>query len=819
MSSKQPYCCIGGPSLSKQYTRYTPYEPQKRPDAIALGSDGENNPFYFVDVVGTVSTGQTGNLEVVKRLTSPGHLRGETNNLELGSTCSSDTTTGRPTWSLSAKDIPASARKIYCILQGRKPGFYFDWPGAEQQVRGFRDGLYISFPRGSKKAALTPANAEAAIRDAVTYMNHTFETCQYGCGGKCRLLAVDMAVKADPGQVIPPEHREEKRDRNMCRFCGKRPKANNERLCATCISGPDVVDAIRICAEEHGLVAEQAHVLGLIARGYNVFFTGAAGTGKTKIVEAARAFFRHKDRTVDVRIVAPTGIAALAAHGTTIHTYAGWTAKLSQSSLTCLRDQAHRTRIWKRFNDTEVLIIEEISMVESDTLTRLSAMMESASREPHGPRPFGGVQVIICGDFYQLPPVLPFRSCLECGLVGEKLHNGVFQCQHGDRQDEEKWAFQSPAWAALQLVNVELKHVHRQADAVFTRILRNVRLGVELTDDEENALLNYNEHLDHDAAIKLMPHRKVVDSINAYHMDQLQAIPRKYRCIDAFDRQPRHTEYLDLDASEQLKDHRYPHELELKTGMKVLLTANLDLPAGLANGSSGTIIGFVPMRSYETALSPLATKRPQEDEEEEEEEDHHHQTFPPAGSHHAHQQIMTSRFRAAQSPHQWYPIVKFLSPNNSQNLTRVIPAHCSITELGEDSPYSLLSRTQIPLIAGWAITIHKSQGMTLDQVVVNLDQCFAPGHAYVALSRARSLRTMAVQTLPAPRQMRADETVKGFMERTFGGDGERRGKEEQEEGGVEAEDYYCYYSCEEVKKEEGKEEEDCKIKVEECEEV
>lgn len=96
--------------------------------------------------------------------------------------------------------------------------------------------------------------------------------------------------------------------------------------------------------------------------------------------------------------------------------------------------------------------------------------------------------------------------------------------------------------------------------------------------------------------------------------------------------------------------------------------------------------------------------------------------------------------------------------------------------------------------------------MTLDQVVVNLDQCFAPGHAYVALSRARSLHTMAVQTLPAPSQMRADETVKGFMERTFG---ERRGKEEQEEGGVKAEeDYYYFSSCEEVKKEEGKEEED-----------
>lgn len=75
---------------------------------------------------------------------------------------------------------------------------------------------------------------------------------------------------------------------------------------------------------------------------------------------------------------------------------------------------------------------------------------------------------------------------------------------------------------------------------------------------------------------------------------------------------------------------------------------------------------------------------------------------------------------------------------------------------------------------------------------------------------------MAVQTLPAPRQMRADETVKGFMERMFG---EGRGKEEQEEGGVKGEDYDYYYSCEGVKKEEGKGEEDCKIKVEECEEV
>ncbi|CZT17901.1 uncharacterized protein RCC_03738 [Ramularia collo-cygni] len=226
----------------------------------------------------------------------------------------------------------------------------------------------------------------------------------------------------------------------------------------------------------------------------------------------------------------------------------------------------------------------------------------------------------------------------------------------------------------------------------------------------------------------------------------------RYQSVDHFHWEKHHPEYQDRKITASLSQHRYQDELELKQGMKVLLVANLDQERGLVNGSSGKIIGFEEMtdaklprakrKANDTSLDgePLIT--------------HKHKRY-------AQERVREFKYQSKES--QLWPIVRF-----TNGVERVIYAHCSITELGTTEPFSLLSKTQIPLIAGWAITIHKSQGMTLDNVVVTLGECFAPGQAYVALSRSKSLSTMIVQSLPSQRNLQPDPDVKSFMDKTFG---------------------------------------------------
>lgn len=127
-----------------------------------------------------------------------------------------------------------------------------------------------------------------------------------------------------------------------------------------------------------------------MAQGRNCFFTGAAGTGKSRVVEAIVTYLKRIE--LEAKVVAPTGMAALNVYGTTLHMYAGWTVKLAQSSLEDLSRVAHEKKVRRRFEDTDVLIIDEVSMVESNMLTRLSHMMQTSLRDTT--LPFGGVQIV-----------------------------------------------------------------------------------------------------------------------------------------------------------------------------------------------------------------------------------------------------------------------------------------------------------------------------------------------------------------------------------------------------------------------------------------
>lgn len=292
-------------------------------------------------------------------------------------------------WTLSPADIPRGSKKIYCVLRGRQPGFYYDYSGpngAEAQVSGFADNLFQSFPRG-KKPSIHPGNVQQVIHEALRYMSHDSTSCSYGCGGKCAAIPATAALNLNqPQKARVPKGPSLK----VCRCCGRNRSVHRGRVCQSCLSSTKLASPLDKCIKEFNLNSEQAQVLSLVAQGRNCFFTGAAGTGKSRVVEAIVSYLKRIE--LEAKVVAPTGMAALNVYGTTLHMYAGWTVKLAQSSLEDLSGVAHEKKVRRRFEDTDVLIIDEVSMVESNMLTRLSHMMQTSLRDTT--LPFGGVQIV-----------------------------------------------------------------------------------------------------------------------------------------------------------------------------------------------------------------------------------------------------------------------------------------------------------------------------------------------------------------------------------------------------------------------------------------
>jgi ATP-dependent DNA helicase PIF1 len=169
---------------------------------------------------------------------------------------------------------------------------------------------------------------------------------------------------------------------------------------------------------------------------------------------------------------------------------------------------------------------------------------------------------------------------------------------------------------------------------------------------------------------------------------------------------------------------------------------------GLVNGAQGTIVGFEPYNK--NALPKAQTEANKSDGDL-------------RGDLAEYRAAQIKAFAEANGEQPW-PIVKFLN-----GLTQTIKADCTVNELGNEKPYSLLSRTQIPLTAGYAITVHKSQGMTLDRVTVDLARAFETSQIYVALSRARSLKGLTVKSLPQKELGGANAQVKEFMETFLSG--------------------------------------------------
>ncbi len=378
----------------------------------------------------------------------------------------------------------------------------------------------------------------------------------------------------------------------------------------------------------------QEKAFEILKAGHSVYLTGAAGSGKTYLLNRYINFLRKKD--IGVGITASTGIAATHLGGLTIHSWAGIgiARKLSDEDI---RGIAANKRVAKRFAKTKVLIIDEISMLDADRLF----LVERVARAARGSwLPFGGMQVIFCGDFFQLPPV---------SKAGEP---------------PSQYAYHSAAWKELNPGVCYLSEQFRQGDQDFLKVLNAIRQSQ--VDEEIRGHLHArrNTELGNRKVTKLYSHNADVDAENLRELRNLSSEERTY-----------YMEELGVPAIvASLKSGCLaPETLPLKKDAMVMFVKN-NFEEGYVNGTLGRVKGF-DERGY-----PIVT------------------TF--------------NDKKIIASPETW-----------------------SIEENGK----TLAKITQFPLRLAWAITIHKSQGMTLDAAEINLAGAFEKGMGYVALSRVRSL--------------------------------------------------------------------------------
>jgi ATP-dependent exoDNAse (exonuclease V) alpha subunit len=390
----------------------------------------------------------------------------------------------------------------------------------------------------------------------------------------------------------------------------------------------------------------QEQALAILKTGANVFLTGEPGSGKTHTINCYVAYLRSCG--IEPAITASTGIAATHLGGMTIHSWSGIGIKTYLASHDISAIAANKP-LAKRIKAAKVLIIDEISMLPPYALDMVEAICRRIKQEPS---PFGGLQVILVGDFFQLPPVSKTRpEPAQTALLGEL---------------DQRFAYGSRAWEAADPVVCYLGEQFRQDDAVFLSLLTAIRANN--FGPEHLAHLNQRQ-IDYSEAPadlpKLYSHNVDVDRVNAQMLAKLPGRQQAYQMTGQGARPL-------VDGLK--RGCLSPEVLELKIGAAVMFTKNS--PKGnYANGTLGTVAGFAPGSNF--------------------------------------------------------PIIKI---NNGFNQT-VEPSDWVLEEGGE----TLARITQFPLRLAWAITVHKSQGMSLDAAVMDLSSVFEYGQGYVALSRVRRL--------------------------------------------------------------------------------
>lgn len=368
--------------------------------------------------------------------------------------------------------------------------------------------------------------------------------------------------------------------------------------------------------------------------GESVFLTGPPGAGKTFVLNEFVRRATKKSKTVAV--TASTGIAATHIGGTTIHSWSGLGIRdeLSQRDRSQLAGNA---KLVKRYNAVDVLVIDEVSMLHG---YRLDMVNEVCKLLRKSDQPFGGLQVILVGDLFQLPPITRGAE------VVDFMH-------------------ESAAWQELEPKICYITEQHRQQEDGLLTLLEAMRSGDLETHHQELLTERIGQRPDTSQPVtRLYAHNVDIDTVNQRHLDTLTEETHEYEM---------ETRGPAAKVEQLRRSVLAPEILELKIGAEVMFVAN-NPGGGFVNGTRGQVVDF-------------------------------RDDLPVV-------QLFKSQRTIKVSQHSW--------------------------KLEEDGKVRA-EVAQLPLRLAWAITIHKSQGMSLDAAEIDLSKSFTPGMGYVALSRIRSL--------------------------------------------------------------------------------
>ncbi|THG99153.1 hypothetical protein EW026_g3138 [Hermanssonia centrifuga] len=437
------------------------------------------------------------------------------------------------------------------------------------------------------------------------------------------------------------------------------------------------------------LSQEQTHILKLVENGESIFYTGSAGTGKSVLLrEIIKVLKKKHARSADsVAITASTGIAACNIGGVTIHSFAG--IGIGVDSAEHLAQKVRKNKkAMARWLRTKVIIIDEVSMVDGDLYDKLARVGSILRKDT---KPFGGIQVIVTGDFFQLPPVNRDPRAV-------------------------KFAFEAELWGQTIKKTFNLTKVFRQKDPEFVDMLNEMRFG-RLTTASIMKFKKLARPLQYDdgvGATELFPRREDVERSNGSRMQHIKAEEQIYKAYDSgsiADTEQGQKVLTNFMASERL----------------ILKSAR----------SMGTIVEFTEPQNFMTNPDDPYTVSPASAT-----------TKPTSASASGSKGSTAAPARGASLVQKW-PVVEFIVRQGQNTGKRRMLVQPESWKVELPNGEVQVARTQLPLILAWAMSIHKSQGQTLDRVKVDLAKVFEKGQAYVALSRATCLEGLQVLNFDA----------------------------------------------------------------------